>query len=330
MEDLEKEFEDKGYFRSRDDEYKEYKRKKEIEAQEKAEQERKDTPISEEPHSEEQLIDDQNFMNLNEYFSDEENSEDEELSEEDVKILELSQTNKTVKALLELRESLGENYEYTNELRDYINELGIYKVEPETISLQEAVKYSRQREKNGYGKNLNIDESEIRMIKDFLSTAYDRSDIGIIFHKLHYPEDYQWIKRYSHEVYKTYPDFNKVFAGGHSEDYSTVDVDDVETWPTYDVQDVDVDVECEINFQNLLEDLKIKIEKTLRSEYIDVVLYIPYLQLSKATSYEIRTVDFLRQLKLIPRVSVGVLTNSISIYDRAFFELKYLQIFSFK
>ena len=167
------------------------------------------------------------------------------------------------------------------------------------------------------------------MIKDFLSNAYDRSDVGIIFHKLHYPEDYQWIKRYSHEVYKTYPDFNNVLAGEHSDDYRTVDVYDVETWPTYDVQDVDVDVECEINFQNLLKDLKIKIEKTLRSEYIDVVLYIPYSQLSKVPAYEIRTVDFLRQLKLIPRVCVGILTNNTSIYERAFFGLNYLQICSF-
>lgn len=52
MEDLEKEFEDKGFFKSRDDEYKEYKRKKKIEAQEKTEKEKAEKEKMEREQSE--------------------------------------------------------------------------------------------------------------------------------------------------------------------------------------------------------------------------------------------------------------------------------------
>lgn len=245
-------------------------------------------------------------------------------------IEELSKKNKVVKALKELSEVLGEDYEYTQELIDYINEIVIYKVDPDVITLQEAVNHSRMRVGHIGGKIQKHDERTSESIMQFLSSTYNMSEIGIVFHRLNYPQDYQWIDIDWYSVPVTYEGSCSVGVGAHESDYREIDLQDYGTWPLYDVNNVDIDVECEVNFQQLLREFKENIGVGRRSEdYIDVGLKIPYSQLSKASSYEIRMIDFLRQLNYTPRVTVCIFKNDNPLIDRATFFLTYMNIFKY-
>ena len=333
MDDLMKEFEDKGYFKSRDDEYQEYKRKKELLAREKAEKERTDKeqqdtqPLNTSIDSEQiEGADYEDFAGI-EDFSYEDTIATEEDDEKYFEMKELSNSNKPVRALLELREALGEDYEDTKELGDYINEIGIYKVDPDVITLQEAVTHSRRRVNHIDEKVLKHDEDIEERVKAFLSYTYNMSDIGIIFHKLRYPQDYQWVNNDEDIICNNYEDCYKINVGVHESDYREIDLHDYETWPLYDVNNVDIDVECEVNFQQLLKELKESIGIGKRSiDFIDVGLRIPYSQLSKASSYEIRLIDLLRQLNYTPRVTVGIFKNDNPLIDRAMLSLTYISI----
>ena len=247
--------------------------------------------------------------------------------DEGLNIEELSKTNKVVKALKELAEALGEDYEHTQELRDYIDEIGIYKVESGVITLQEAVNHSRRRVERICGKIQKHDDRTAKSIEEFLSSTYSMSEIGIVFHRLNYPQDYQWIEYDQFIIPLTYEGSCSIAVGVHESDYTTVDLQDYETWPLYDVNNVDIDVECEVNFQQLLKEFKENIGIGRRSiDYIDVGLRIPYSQLSKASSYEIRLIDFLCQLNYTPRVSVCIFKNDNPLIDRATFFLTYISI----
>ena len=328
-----KEFEDKGYFKSRDDEYQEYKRKKELFAREKAEKEREDKeqqdtqPLNTSIDSRQpEGADYADFGGIEDF-----NYEDAIAAEEDdekyFEMKELSKSNKSVKALLELREVLGEDYEDTKELREYIDEIGIYKVAPDVITLQEAVNHSRRRVNQIDEKVLKHYEDIEERVKAFLSSTYNMSEIGIIFHQLHYPQDYQWVNHDEDIICNNYEDCYTIDVGAHEYDHREIDLQDYETWPLYDVNNVDIDVECEVNFQQLLRELGEKIGKgKISKDYIDMGLRIPYSQLSKASSYEIRLIDFLRQLNYTPRVSVCIFKNDNPLIDRATFSLTYIPI----
>lgn len=245
-------------------------------------------------------------------------------------IEDLSKTNKVVKALRELLDVLGEDYEDTQELRDYINEIGIYKVDPDVITLQEAVNHSRMRVNHIGGKIQKHDELIERIIKVFLSSTYNMSEIGIIFHPLNFPQDYQWLNNDQYKICNDYGDCYSIGVGAHESDYTEIYLQDHETWPLYDVNNVDIDVECEVNFQQLLQEFKENIGVGRKSlDYIDAGLRIPYSQLSKASSYEIRLIDFLRQLNYTPRVTVCIFKNNDPRIDRATFFLTYIPIYKY-
>lgn len=229
--------------------------------------------------------------------------------------------NKVLKSLLDLKKELSDDI-YSEEVENRINEIGIYKVDSETLSLQEAVNFSRKRVKSFSKITMRIYEADQDAIKAFLSSTYNMSEIAVVFHGLSYPEDYQFVNsKWSAE----FTEDNNISEGVHESDYRDVDLDDTETWPVHNIADIDVDVEFEINFQKALASLKKQIGNG-KGTHIDVGLRIPYSQISKATTYEIRLINWLVELNYTPRVSVCIFKNDMDEDIRACAFITYLKL----
>lgn len=239
-------------------------------------------------------------------------SESENDAEKKQKFVEWLGNNKKAKSLLELKERINES-ETSEDLRDKIRELGIYAVDEETISLQHAVNFSRKRVSIGTKPaEPKIDSFSDGEIRNFLSNAYSK-EVSTVTHRLNYPNDYLWMD----EDWKAIDD-GTLLQGYHGEDYSEVNLEELETWPMYDESDVDIDVEVEINFQRFLKELKSTINKDYyKSSCWDIILRIPYSQISKASAFEIRLIDFLHQQKIRARVSISIGQPEIDIEERA-------------
>lgn len=234
---------------------------------------------------------------------------------------ELAQRNKVVKYLLDLKNELGDDI-YSEEVEKLINEIGIYKVDSETLSLQKAVDFSRKRVKSYSEITMRIYQADQDKIEAFLSSTYNMSEIAVVFHRLSYPEDYQFVNsNWSAE----FTEDNNISEGVHESDYRDVNLDDTETWPVHNIADIDVDVEFEINFQKILDSLKTQIGNG-DGTHIDVGLGIPYSQLSKATTYEIRLIKLLVELNYTPRVSVCIFKNDMDEDVRACAFITYLKL----
>ncbi len=237
------------------------------------------------------------------------------------------QNAKHLKPLFFLKEELGSDNYHPQEIEDLINEIGIYKVDNDTITLNEAVKHSRYRNRDCFKKYHELPERQSGRIKAFLDDTYVMSEISAVFHKLSYPEDYQFLKKEYDVIPSFHPDSGDsscLFVGVHESDYREVDINDVETWPLYDSDNVDIDVEFEVNFQKILNDLKEKIGKCAERTRIDVGLGIPYSQISKESSFEIRLIDMLLKLNYYPRVSVCIFRNDDPLIDRACASITYM------
>ena len=229
------------------------------------------------------------------------------------------QNAKHLKPLFFLKEELGSDYEHTQEVDDLINEIGIYKVDNDTITLNEAVRRSRYRSLNSANVFKNLPECQEYRINGFLKSTYNMSEISAVFHKLSYPEDYQFLIGKDDVIPSYNPGYDEcsIAVGVHESDYREISLDDVETWPLYDAENVDVDVEFEVNFQKILNELKEEIGKCTERTRIDLGLRIPYSQISKATSFEIRLINMLIKLNYEPRVSVCIFKNDDPLIDRA-------------
>ena len=234
-----------------------------------------------------------------------------------------------LKPLFFLREQRSNDYEDTQELKSIIDEIGIYKVDNDTITLNGAVNSSRYRNRSCSNKYHELPERQSERIKAFLDTTYNMSEISAVFHRLSYPEDYQFLLKADDVIPSFHPNSGNssdLVVGVHEFDYCEVDLNDFETWPLYDSDDVDIDVEFEVNFQKILNDLKEKIGKCAGLTRIDVGLSIPYSQISKASSFEIRLIDMLIKLNYFPRVSVCIFKNHYPFirFNRACASITYM------
>lgn len=233
-------------------------------------------------------------------------------------------SNKVLKLLLGLKKELGDEI-YSEEVKKRINEIGIYKIDSETLSLQKAVDFSRKRVKSFSKITMRIYEADQDKIEAFLSSTYNMSEIAAVFHGLSYPEDYQFVNG-SWSVQFT--EDNNISEGVHESDYRDVELDEPETWPVHNIADIDIDVEFEINFQKALAILKKQIGDG-DGTHIDVGLRIPYSQISKATTYEIRLIKLLVELNYTPRVSVCIFKNDMDEDTRACAFITYLKLHKF-
>lgn len=259
------------------------------------------------------------YITTGDFDAEEEMSDSQPENEYDLD--ELAQRNKVVKSLLDLKNELGDDM-YSEEVRERINEIGIYKIDSETLSLQKAVDFSRKRVESFSKKTMRIYEADQDKIEAFLSSTYCMSEIAVVFHRLSYPEDYQFVNsNWSAE----FSEDNDITVGNHTSDYCEVDLDDTDTWPVRNIADIDVDVEFEINFQRALARLKDQIGNG-NGTHIDVGLRIPYTLISKATTYEIRLIKLLVELNYTPRVSVCIFKNDIGEDNRACVFIKYLML----
>lgn len=262
------------------------------------------------------------YMITGDFDAEEEMSDSQ--PENEYNIDELAQRNKVVKSLLGLKSELGDDM-YSEEVSRRINEIGIYKVDSETLSLQKAVDFSRKRVKSYSKITMRIYQADQDKIEAFLSSTYNMSEIAVVFHRLSYPEDYQFVNsNWSAE----FTEDNNISEGVHESDYQDVDLDDPETWPVHNITDIDIDVEFEINFQKALDTLKKQIGNG-DGTHIDVGLRIPYSQISKATSYEIRLINLLVELNYTPRVSVCIFKNDMDEDIRACAFITYLKLRKF-
>lgn len=241
--------------------------------------------------------------------------------EDEYDLDELAQKNKVVKSLLDLKNELGDDM-YSEEVRERINEIGIYKIDSETLSLQKAVDFSRKRVESFSKKTMRIYEADQDKIEAFLSSTYCMSEIAVVLHRLSYPEDYQFVNS---SWSAQFTEDNEISEGVHESDYRVVDLDEPETWPVRNIADIDVDVEFEINFQRALASLKDQIGNG-NGTHIDVGLRIPHSQISKATTYEIRLINLLVELNYTPRVSVCIFKNDIGEDNRACAFITYLKL----
>lgn len=233
-------------------------------------------------------------------------------------------SNKVLKLLLGLKKELGDDI-YSEEVEKRINEIGIYKIDSETLSLQKAVDFSRKRVKSFSKITMRIYEADQDKIEAFLSSTYNMSEIAVVFHGLSYPEDYQFVNgSWSAE----FTEDNNISEGVHESDYRDVELDDPETWPVHNIADIDIDVEFEINFQKALASLKKQIGNG-DGTHIDVGLRIPYSQISKAPTYEIRLIKLLVELNYTPRVSVCIFKNDMDEDIRACAFITYLKLRKF-
>ena len=337
------------YFHDPDEEYREYKRKK----RERLEREREEAQQSSNEQSEEEeevcdgIIDpigdwdseveayiesDESNLESDE-FNDEFIEEDESpfyegFSRSEQEITkdydEQLMSNKAVLELKRLHENMS-NPEFADDVYD-LEPMEIYVVDSATESLNEAVRFSRYRRSEGSLKK--HDESNECDIKEFLDSSYTSREIEVIFHKLNYPEDYLWAAdgweiRYCEHIYDTSKD-GPICTGNHYNDYDKVDVEDIDTWPLYNHEIVDVDVEMELSFKKLLDELMPVIGDG--GFCMDINLQIPYSQLAKVSTFEIRLIAFLITKNIKPRVSITIRNRDADIYNKACFYLTYLKI----
>ena len=329
------------YFHDPDEKYREYKRKK----RERLERKREEAQQSSNEQSEEEeicegIIDpiDYELPDIDAYiesedFNDEINEEDESLFYEGFgrREQEISQdydeqlkSNKAVIELKRLHENMS-NPEFADHIYN-LEQMEIYMVDSATESLNEAVRFSRHRRCEGSLKKHN--ESNEWHIKEFLNSSYTSRENEVIFHKLNYPEDYLWADdgweiRYCEHIYDTIKDA-PICTGNHYCDYNNVDVEDIDTWPLYNHEIVDVDVEIELSFKKLLDELMPVIGDG--GFCMDINLQIPYSQLAKVSTFEIRLIAFLITKNIKPRVSITIRNRDADIYNKACFYLLYLKI----
>lgn len=257
------------------------------------------------------------YMTTGDFDAEEEMSDSQ--SENEYDLHELAQRNKVVKSLLNLKDDVGDDV-YSEEVGKRIKEIGIYKIDSETFSLQKAVDFSRKRVESFSKITMRIYQADQDKIEAFLSSTYNMSEIAAVFHGLSYPEDYQFVNsNWSAE----FTEDNNISEGVHESDYQDVELDDPETWPVHNI--ADIDVEFEINFQKALASLKKQIGNG-DGTHIDVGLRIPYSQLSKATTYEIRLIKLLVELNYTPRVSVCIFKNDMDEDIRACAFITYLKL----
>ena len=262
------------------------------------------------------------YMTTGDFDAEEDMSDSQ--PENEYNIDELAQRNKVVKSLLGLKSELGDDM-YSEEARWRINEIGIYKIDSETLSLQKAVDFSRKRVRSFSEITMRIYQADQDKIEAFLSSTYCMSEIAVVFHRLSYPEDYQFVNsNWSAE----FSEDNDIAVGNHTSDYCEVDLDDTDTWPVHNIANIDIDVELEINFQKALAILRKQIGNG-NGTHIDVGLRIPYSQISKATTYEIRLINLLVELNYTPRVSVCIFKNDMDEDIRACAFITYLKLRKF-
>ena len=233
------------------------------------------------------------------------------------------ESNKAVIELKRLHDKMS-NPEFENEVYN-LEHMGIYMVDPATESLNEAVRFSRYRRSEG--SLIKHDESNEWHIKEFLDSSYTSRENEAIFHKFNYPEDYLWADngweiRYCEHI-NTSKD-EPICTGNHWCDHNEVDVEDIDTWPLYNHEIVDVDVEMELSFQKLLDKLMPVIGDG--GFCLDINLQIPYSQLAKASTFEIRLIAFLIAKNIKPRVSITIRNRDADISDKACCYLLYLKI----
>ncbi len=233
------------------------------------------------------------------------------------------ESNKMVVELKRLHNSLSDP-EIANNVYKRIESMDIYIVDSATVSLNEAVRFSRYRRSEGSLKE--HDKSNEWDIKEFLKT-FTSGENEVIFHKFNYPEDYLWADhgweiRYCEHI-NTSKD-NPVCTGNHFCDYDEVDIEDIDTWPLYNHEIVDADVEVEISFQKLLDELVPVIGEG--GFCMDINLQIPYSQLAKVSTFEIRLIEFLISKNIKPRISITIRNRGADIYNKACFYLQYLKI----
>lgn len=236
---------------------------------------------------------------------------------------ELAQRNKVAKSLVCLKKELGDDLYDPKEVQERIKHIGIYNFDPETLSLQKAVDFSRMRVASHSKITMRIYRADQDRIMSFLSDTYNMSEIAIVFHRLYYPDDYQFVNSNWNTEFDSC--FNDICEGVHTFDYVDVDLDDIETWPVNDITDIDVDVEFEVNFQKALASLRQEIGNGDGTR-IDIGLRIPYSQISKATTYEIRLINLLVELNYIPRVSVCIFRNDMEEDIRACVFITFLKL----
>lgn len=332
---------EKDYFQAQEDRReREYKRKK----RERLEREREEAQHSanEQPEDEEvcdgiidpigDLLPELEAYIESEEFNDKRNESDESpfyegfgRSEQEIRQDYNTQlmSNKAVIELKRLHENMS-NPEFADEIYD-LEPMEIYMVDSATESLNEAVRFSRYR--RSHGSLEKHDESNEWHIKDFLASSYSSRGNEVIFHKFKYPEDYLWAAdgweiRYCEHI-NTSKDA-PISTGNHCCDYNEVDIEDIDTWPLYNHEIVDVDVEMELSFQKLLDELMPVIGDG--GFCMDINLQIPYSQLAKVSTFEIRLIAFLITKNIKPRVSITIRNRDADIYNKACFYLLYLKI----
>lgn len=243
-------------------------------------------------------------------------------AEKKQKFVEWLGNNKKAKSLLELKGRINET-ETSEDLRDKIRELGIYAVDEETISLQHAVNFSRKRKSQDHHKSTEskITSNSYMEIQMFLSNGYN-CEITTVLHQLKFPDDYWWMDK----DWKVY--YYQFISGAHFSDYEEVNLDDPETWPLHDETEIDIDVEVEINFQKLLKEIDSHIndDRMYKSSQWDIILRIPYSQMSRTTAYEIRLIDFFRLRNIKARVSIVMGQSNIDLNERAFVSVDLLKM----
>lgn len=333
------------YFHDPDEEYREYRRKK----RERLEREKEDTQHAVNEQSEEEEVCEEiidpigdldpeveayiESLDLNE---DEDDFEEEEAgrarpfyegfsrSEQEIRqdFDAQLESNKTVVELKHLHDKMSDP-EFKDKAYN-LEHMEIYIVDSATVSLNEAVRFSRYRRSEGSLKK--HDKSNEWHIKEFLNTLTSGEN-EVIFHKFNYPEDYLWADngweiRYCEHI-NTSKD-NPVCTGNHFCDYDEVDIEDIDTWPLYNHEIVDADVEVEISFQKLLDELVPVIGEG--GFCMDINLQIPYSQLAKVSTFEIRLIEFLISKNIKPRISITIRNKDADIYNKACFYLQYLKI----
>lgn len=163
----------------------------------------------------------------------------------------------------------------------------------DSLPLQESVYFSRRR--NNRSEEYESDDMS-HGIKEFMGMTYD-DDVAEVFHKLNYPEDYQWLTRFD-DVDR----FADCIGKGFQHDIDYIELNDKDTWPMHDTSLLDPGVEIETHFQLILTKLEDEIgDGGFR---MDLGLRMPYSQKALLPSFEIRLIDFLVKHNVKPRVSL--------------------------
>lgn len=221
--------------------------------------------------------------------------------------IESDEFSKTVSDLSESHNSSDKQYEPVHDKENALQESKEeqvedleYELKEAVLKLDEAVKFSRKRAAKNPELTLHTDDRYDTMedISDENhSEMYRDESIMTIYHELSYPEDYTWT-----QGYRTFDELP--IQEGCTKGWDDEELEDNHVAP----EDIDIDVECEVNFQKALESVKECLGRFTRDKITraDISLKIPYTQRYRATMYEIRLIDFMIRHGVQPRVSLCI------------------------